>query len=73
MSNLAKMDSVQFQISCGIDAITAIHTAMDEGPFEPAEFVNALLFALNHLKEDSDMMRELIDQAFAEARKEAAV
>lgn len=69
MKNLTEIDAVQFQIECGINAVGAICTAMENGPFNPRDFTGGLLFCWSHLKDESDRMRELIDAAFEEERR----
>lgn len=72
MNELVEMDGIQLQIACGINALGAIHTAMESGPFAPESLVDGLFFVFTHLQDESDKMRELIDQASEERRKGAS-
>lgn len=64
---LATIDDVQFRLSCGIDAICSIHTAMTEGPFCADGYGNAIFGAVDYLRVLNEELRECIDALYTRA------
>lgn len=64
---LAEIDDVQFRLSCGIDTMRSIHTAMTEGPFRAGGYGNAIFGATEYLRVLNEELRECIDALYTRA------
>lgn len=64
-------DDIQFRLSCGIGALSAIHTAMESGPFEPTNLLDALFGVYDYLGMLNDQLRGCINGCY-EARNTRA-
>ncbi len=45
------LESILFELECGLNALDAIRTAMAEGPDDPENYLNALYCVHDYLKE----------------------
>ena len=55
-----RLESVLFELECGLNALDAIHTAMSEGPNSPEEYIDALYCIHDYLLERERALKELV-------------
>lgn len=67
MKYLSEIENLQLHLEGEINAISAIHTAIEEGPFEGKSFAPGLFRVYEHLRDESDKLRIIIDKCFEEA------
>lgn len=65
---VADLDDIQFRMSCGIDAVCAIHEAMETGDFTAESHLDALYGAYDHLHMLNDRLRQIVDGMCAEEK-----
>ena len=58
---LADLDDLVFRLECSVTAMNAVHTAMEEGPFEPANFVPAIFCIWDYQVDLVKQLRKIID------------
>lgn len=62
-------DSISYQIRCGVNALDAVHTAMEEGPNKPEGYIDALFCVWNYLDDLCGQLQEAIQNEISERRK----
>lgn len=54
------VDDASLEIERGINAAISIYTAMEEGPFNPNEFMDGMYFVLTRLEKCNKDLRRLV-------------
>ena len=69
---LRDLDSAQFLLKCAVDALGAIHTAIEEGPYTAKSYTDALYGIFNYLHGLSDEISDCVQACFDEKKQEKA-
>lgn len=62
-------DRISRQIRCGVNALDAVYTAMENGPSKPEEYIDALFGVWNYLDGLCGQLQEAICGEIAGRRK----
>lgn len=68
-SRLLDVDILCYNIECGVNLVSAVHTAMTEGPYAAGEFTDALYAAFDYLDDKQKQLRAAVDGLFEERRQ----
>ena len=68
--NLVELDGVVVNIECGLNAASAIHTAMCEGHYSANDTLDGLFYVLSKLYDDVKILRSEIDRRSNEIKTE---
>lgn len=68
--NLMDLEDAAYRLSCGVEILFAIHTAMAEGPFEAGSYTGALYGAYNWLRRDCDEIKGRVEAAIRGNKEE---
>lgn len=69
---LGDLDSAQFRLKCAVDALGAIHTAIEEGPSTAESYTDALYGILDYLHGLSDEISDCVQACLDEKKQEKA-
>ena len=62
---LFAVEQLQFRFSCGVNALGAIHTAMEEGSSSPECYLDGLFGIYRHLCDLSDELEKIFMPSFS--------
>lgn len=60
--NRMKIDEIAYSLTCSVNALSAIQTAMAEGPFKADTFLDGLYFVTSKLEDLAEQLRREVDK-----------
>ena len=63
-------DMISFKLECGIEALCAVHTAMESGPNRPEGYLNALYAVYDYLYDQQKELDKAIQYDLRKRREQ---
>lgn len=70
---LGDLDTAGFRLSCAVNALGAVHNAMENGPFTAEGYVDALYSVYDHLQNVTSEILDCIQACFEEQKNRKEV